>query len=178
MTDELTKSDIEHLFHRLNEKLAARNVSGELYVVGGAVMCIVLDARPSTKDIDAIFAPTKEMREAAKEVAYENELPETWLNDAVKGFLSTESDFEPFLDLEHLKVYTASPPYLLAMKALAMRIGEEFQDENDLRYLLRYLNIETYEQAIAVITKFYDLKYLSQKTLYALEEILERFKPG
>jgi hypothetical protein len=114
------------------------------------------------------------MRAAAAEVAREADVPENWLNDAVKGFLSPRSDFEPFLELAHLKVYTASPKYLLAMKALSMRIGEEFHDERDVRYLLRYLNIETYDEAIAVITQYYEADRLPQKTLYALEEMLER----
>lgn len=173
MDVELSREDIKCLFEALNARLATRNVRGELYVVGGAVMCLVLNARPSTRDVDALFVPSKEMRDAAAEVAREMGLPEKWLNDAVKGFLSPNDDFEPFLDLSHLKVFCAAPAYLLAMKALSMRIGEEFQDENDVRYLLRYLNIETYEEALSVVTRYYELECLPEKTLYALEEILE-----
>lgn len=55
-----------------------------------------------------------------------------------------------------------------------MRIGEEFHDEDDIRYLLRHLNLETYESALRVITRFYPLEQFPQKTLYALEEMLQR----
>jgi hypothetical protein len=64
------------------------------------------------------------------------------------------------------------PEYLLAMKCLALRIGPEFHDEDDIRYLLRHLDITSYEQAVATITRFYPLERFPQKTLYALEELL------
>ena len=54
-----------------------------------------------------------------------------------------------------------------------MRLGPEFHDESDVRYLLRHLNIETYEQALAVIKRYYPVERFPQKTLYALEEILQ-----
>jgi hypothetical protein len=68
----------------------------------------------------------------------------------------------------------ALPQYLLAMKCLAMRIGAEFHDEEDVRFLLRLLNIRSYDQALAVITKYYPLERFPQKTLYALEELLPK----
>ncbi|MCB9652681.1 MAG: hypothetical protein H6729_00925 [Deltaproteobacteria bacterium] len=172
MCVDLTGSDIRHLFELLDKKLERRGVTGELHVVGGAVMCIVLNARTSTRDVDALFAPTNALREAAAEVATELDLPSGWLNDSVKGFFSANSDFETYLELDHLKVYAASPKYLLAMKALSMRIGEEFQDENDVRFLLRHLNIESYDEAVSIVTKYYELERLPQKTLCALQEML------
>ena len=59
------------------------------------------------------------------------------------------------------------------MKCLAMRIGEEFQDIDDIRYLIRYLNLTTYSETIKIITQYYPLDGFPQKTLYALEEIFE-----
>jgi hypothetical protein len=53
-----------------------------------------------------------------------------------------------------------------------MRIGQEFHDEEDIRYLLRYLNISSYDAALKIITRFYPLDRFPQKTLYALEELL------
>ena len=67
---------------------------------------------------------------------------------------------------------TASPEYLLAMKCLGMRLGPEFHDEADIRYLLRYLNVTDYETAMEIVTRYYPTKRIPQKTLYALEEIL------
>jgi hypothetical protein len=70
-------------------------------------------------------------------------------------------------------VFCADANYLLAMKCLAMRIGEEFQDLDDIRYLLRHIGLREYEDALEVITKYYPLERIPQKTLYALEELLE-----
>ena len=44
----LTRADIERLLASLDAELAAEGVEGEIYLVGGAVMCLVLNARPAT----------------------------------------------------------------------------------------------------------------------------------
>jgi len=169
----LSRADMIRLFERLNADLANQRVAGELYLVGGAVMCLVFDARPSTKDLDGYFQPTRAVREAAARVAEASGVDEDWLNDAAKGFLSSTGDFHGYLELSNLRVMTATPEYLLAMKCLAMRLGEEFHDEDDVRYLLRYLNVRRYESALEIVARYYPLDRIPQKTLYALEEILE-----
>ncbi len=166
------KRDIERLFRQLNDELARKGVTGEVYLVGGAVMCLVFDARRSTKDIDAFFRPARAVREAAQRVAAASGLSPDWLNDAVKGYLSDNGDFHPYLESSNLRVLTAAPEYLLAMKCLAMRLGEEFHDEDDVRFLLRYLNLVDYHAALEIVTRYYPLEQFPQKTLYALEEIL------
>ena len=51
------------LFHALNGELGKKDVVGEIGLCGGAVMCLVFKARAATKDVDAIFKPTQEIRE-------------------------------------------------------------------------------------------------------------------
>ena len=170
----LTDRDIQRLFALLNDELRRTGTQGELFVVGGAVMCLAYAARPSTQDVDGLFRPARQVREAAARVAIQAGIKPDWLNDGVKGFLSERGEFSPFLELDHLRVMVALPEYLLAMKCLALRIGTESHDEDDIRYLLRHLDIETYEQAVAVITRFYPLERFPQKTLYALGELLPK----
>ena len=170
----LTQSDIRRLFDLLNEDLRGTDTSGELFLVGGAVMCLAYATRPSTQDVDAVFRPPAKVREAAARVAAKTGLSSDWLNDGVKGFVSAHGDFTPFLELDHLRVMVAQPAYMLAMKCLAMRIGAEFHDEDDVRYLLRHLNIRSYDAAVAVIGKYYPLDRFPQKTLYALAELLPK----
>lgn len=169
---KLTADDIVHLFELLNEELAKEETEAELYLVGGAVMCLAFDAREATRDVDAMFRPTDAVRSAALRVAGRADVPETWLNDAVKGFLSPHGDFDAFLELPHLRVFVARPSYLLAMKCVAMRLGEEFRDLEDVRYLLRYLNLSTADEALAVVTRYFDESQLLPKTRLALEELL------
>ena len=153
---QLRKADIERLLRLLDAELAKEGVVGELYLVGGAVMCLVLDARPATRDVDAFFKPTQAVRRAAARVAAREGVADTWLNDSVKGFLSQQGDFIPYLELANLRVFTAEPHYLLAMKCAAMRLGEEFHDLDDVRYLLRYLNIGASEEAMRIVTQYFD----------------------
>jgi len=169
----LGTKQIRLLLGKLNQKLFEKGVIGELYLVGGAVMCLVYEARASTKDLDGYFVPKEIIRRAALDISEEEILPNNWLNDAVKGFLSESGTFDSYLNLPNLKVFVASAKYLLAMKSLAMRLGKEFSDEADIRYLLRFLNIENYKEAIEVLEEYYPLSKYPQKTLYALEEILE-----
>jgi hypothetical protein len=170
----LSARDIRRLFELLSAELGRAGVEGELFLVGGAVMCLAYAARPSTRDIDAFFRPAKQVREAAAKVAAQAGIEPDWLNDAVKGFMSERGEFAQFLALNNLRVMVAQPEYLLAMKCLSLRIGAEFHDEDDVRYLLRYLNIDSYERALEIITRFYPQDKFPQKTLYALEELLEK----
>jgi hypothetical protein len=170
----LSGPDIRRLFGLLNDELRRAGIEGELFLVGGAVMCLAYAARPSTQDVDALFRPAREVREAAARVAMQAGIQPDWLNDGVKGFLSEHGEFNPFLELDHLRVMVAQPEYLLAMKCLSLRLGPEFHDEDDVRYLLRHLAIGSLEQAVATITRFYPLERFPQKTLYALAELLPK----
>ncbi len=170
--------DLRRLFGQLNDELAAAGVKGEVHMVGGAVMCLAHAARPATEDVDAWFRPAAEVREAAARVAARAGVPPDWLNDAVKGYLSERGEFRPWLELSHLRVMAALPEYLLAMKCLAFRIGAEFHDEDDVRFLLRLLDITSYARAVETIARYYPLERFPQKTLYALTELLPGEKLG
>ncbi len=169
-----TQADIRRLFGLLNDELRRSDTQGELFLAGGAVMCLAYAARPSTQAVDAVFRPAAKVREAATRVAARAGLNPDWLNDGVKGLVSAQGDFASFLELDHLRVMVAQPAYLLAMKCLAMRIGAEFHDEDDVRYLLRHLDVRSYDTAVAIIERYYPLDRFPQKTLYALGELLRR----
>lgn len=171
-SSKLTRAEIHRLFELLDGELAGEDVEGEVYLVGGAVLCLALDARPATRDVDAFFRPAGVVRKAAARVAVRAGVRDDWLNDAVKGFLSPRGDFDPYLELSHLRVFVARPEYLLAMKCASMRLGAEFHDLDDVRYLLRYLNLSSAERALEIVARYFDEGQLPPKTRLALEELL------
>ncbi|HWF54600.1 MAG TPA: hypothetical protein VG223_08240 [Solirubrobacteraceae bacterium] len=131
----------------LGRRLAARGVTGELYVVGGAAIALAFDRRRSTRDIDAVFEPKMTIYEEAEAVADELALPPGWLNDAVKGFLVPDPDAVQLFDVPGLRCMVASPRMLLALKVLAHRVGE---DEGDVRLLSRALGLTDAPQVLRV----------------------------
>lgn len=101
----LTKDQIKRYLQEMNDRLAEKDVEGEVVLCGGAMMALVYDARPSTKDVDALFAPTSAIREVAKEIAEEHGLEDDWFNDAAKGFIDTNlMVFEDVMTFSHLRV--------------------------------------------------------------------------
>ena len=105
----LTAARIRELFALLDQALERDDVVGEVYLVGGAVMTLAFAARPTANAVDAVFIAKEGVRRAARRVARDADIDPNWLNDAVKGFLSTRGEFTPWLDLTHLKIFTPVP---------------------------------------------------------------------
>ena len=155
----------------LNDELRAIDVKGEICLYGGAVMCLVYDARPATKDVDAIFKPTRQIREAAERVASAHNLKSDWLNDAVKGFVVPHPQRILF-DFPNLKVYVPAPDYLLAMKALAARVDTE--DVPDVKLLINQLGLRKPEEVFAILENYYPRQQIKPATQYFIEELFEQ----
>lgn len=83
----MNKEQIKQALYMINEQLSYIGARAEIGIYGGAVMCLVLDAREGTHDIDAIFAPKDAMNLAIHNVGEQLGLPKGWFNDAVKGFV-------------------------------------------------------------------------------------------
>ena len=166
----MLRDEIIEYLHALNEKLQRQNVKGEICLYGGAVMCLVYDARPSTKDVDAIFQPTEIISKAAKEIANEYGLVDDWLNDGVKGFL-VDHPRQVFLNLSHLVVMVADPEYMLAMKSLSARI--DGTDSKDIEFLISKLKIKTVEEVFNIIDKYYPRRVIKPATQFFLEDVFD-----
>lgn len=166
----MNKDQIKKYLHELNEALSLVDVKGEICLYGGAVMCLVYDARPATKDVNAIFKPTQIIRQAIKRVAAANNLREDWLNDAVKGYVVTHPQ-KILFDLSNLKVFIPEPDYLLAMKVLAARV--EATDKEDVKFLIKVLGIKAPEEVFSILEKYYPREQVKPATQFFVEEIFE-----
>jgi hypothetical protein len=166
-----TRARILSALEALGEELTRDGVRGQIFIVGGAAMALAYSTRRVTKDIDAVFEPKSAIYTAAAKVAEDLGLPEDWLNDAVKGFLPRDPDEHPRAvpDIRGIEVTTASPRYLLAMKLMAMRFGE---DDEDIEILLRECCVQSAEEALELLRNIYPLQEPPPKTRFFLEEVL------
>lgn len=167
----LDVSKIRELFHALNDELSKMNVMGEIGLCGGAVMCLVFQARETTKDIDAIFEPTRDIRKAAERVAKRFGIDKDWLNDAAKAFFFTDDPpKQNVFTLSHLRVWAPRADYMLAMKCISARF--DTHDRGDVQFLLKYLKLKNPEQVFDRIEKYYPKSRIPAKTRYLIEELL------
>jgi hypothetical protein len=131
------------------------------------------DAARMTRDLDAVFAPTSSVREAAEAVAEKHDLPPDWLNDAVKGFVPPVVDAHQWVAYEsdHLRVCVAGLEHLLAMKIAASRVE---QDRADLELLVSALGLSDVDQALDMARECLGVTYpIPARAQYLLQEIFE-----
>ena len=164
-----SRAEILDALQALGDELSNRGVRGQIFIVGGAAMALAYSTRRVTKDIDAVFEPKNSIYEAAAKVAGELGLPEDWLNDAAKGFMPGEDqNARPIPDIEGIEITTASPEYLLAMKLMAMRFGE---DNEDIEVLIEACGLASAQEALELLAHLYPTREPLPKTRFFLEEL-------
>ena len=173
----LSKETILEALAMLSDYFKQRDAQGEISVFGGTAMLLAFDARETTRDIDAIFRPSTLFRDAAKNIAEAHDFPENWLNDGVKGFVSSAGDFtsEGLPQFSHLRIVRPTADYLLAMKCLAARdsgYGTD-RDKQDVKILINHLRLKTAEEIFNIIEKYYPRAQIRVKTKFFVQEIMQ-----
>lgn len=170
MSRGLSRADIDELFSALDGELDRRGNRADLFLVGGAAIAVAYDARRSTRDLDAVFAPTQAVRDAARAVAEDRGLSEDWLNDAVKGFLpGPDPAAIRYFAGKALNVDVASARYLLALKLFASRVAV---DAADIAFLYRQIGFTTVEEGLDLVASTYRGRPIAARTQFLLEEIV------
>jgi len=180
-SSSLTREAILRALGSLSEALGKQGVTGELCLFGGTVMVLAFNARLSTKDVDALFQPTPLIRDFARSIAEEQNLPADWLNDGVKGFVSTrhETTAGNLPQFPHLRLTMPVPEYLLAMKCMAARLGGttgESSDVPDILFLLRHLKLKSASAALEIVAQYYPANRIPVKTQHLVEGLFEEGK--
>jgi hypothetical protein len=170
----LRREIILKAFREISDGLGRRNTHGELCIFGGTVMVLAFAARTSTKDVDAIFEPTRIIREIAREVGESNGFPSNWLNDAAKAFVSdrhktVQGSLPQF---PNLRLTMPTAEYLLAMKCIASRIGAvegESGDVYDIVFLIRHLGLKSPQDVMNIVADYYPPDRVPAKAQYLVE---------
>ena len=164
-----SKAKILASLQALGDELSRQGIRGQIFIVGGAAMALAFSTRRVTKDIDAVFEPKSAIYAAAQKVAEEQGLPADWLNDAAKSFMpGRDAHARALPEVNGIEVTTASPRYLLAMKLMAMRFGE---DDEDIEILLGQCDIHSAREALDLLVSMYPAKDPPAKTRFFLEEL-------
>ena len=166
----MDRQAIERALRRVGNILDEQHLIGEVLLLGGAYMTLVLRQREATKDVGAYFASGADaIRIAASSVAAELGLPVDWLNDAAKGFLYSQPEAELWLEVPGLRVYAPHPSYIFAMKAVAGRP----QDLRDLEALRNVLGLTSADDALRTVARFVPERLLSPRVRYLIEGMFD-----
>ncbi len=148
----------------LNKKLEENRLGLTINIYGGIVMMACFDARPATKDVDALFETSPIIDNILKDIAETYGLDKNWINQDVKKplkYLKKES-LKEIYTFNNLKIFAPSAEQMLAMKILSAR-PEPYRDFSDAEYLIRYLKIDKLEQVTYIFEKYIGRKYLGDR---------------
>ena len=162
----LAKEDMHALFDALSEKLRRKRARANIYVVGGSAMALAYARERITSDIDArIDAGHGALIEAVHEVAAEQGLANSWLNDQVVSAIPKTRDTRArtLYTTEHLTVTGASAEHLLAMKLEAGRAA----DETDIAALVKLLGLRSIEEGVEIHRRLFPESRKDTRSLMA-----------
>jgi hypothetical protein len=177
----LSKEAILKALQDLSNALRENGAKGELCLFGGTVMVLAYAARVSTRDVDAIFQPTGLIRDLGAQIGEANQLPEDWLNDGVKGFISAKHEVIQgnLPQFPSLALTMPTPEYLLAMKCMASRLNPgagEGGDVGDIIFLIRHLQLKSAAQVLDIVTEYYPAAQIPIKAQYLVTGLFEEGK--
>jgi len=134
-------------------------------VVKSSSFCKISDASKSIIDISNL-------------VAANLGLPSGLLRDDVSIFVSDVAKYRLFGDYGALRVFQATPEYILAMKVMSMRSSFETQDIHDIWELIDACGIKSKDELIELFASFYPNQKLPVRNQLILEDIFEAKQNG
>lgn len=178
----LTRADLLEALQELIRELRARNVKGEIRIVGGAALALSYFERDVTQDIDVMNVrggDNEAVAEAAQSVASKLDLNANWLNFEVTRIdalptLGKEVEWHTIFSSEKITIQVASAEALLAMKLRANRPG---RDVNDIRALLALAGITNVANAETLYESFYPGDVLPDRAIRILENLFAEVDP-
>lgn len=155
-TFQMDRKKLLFYFAKADEILADMGESLDLYISGGANMCLYLNSRDSTRDIDTLPSDERLLLELAVKMQSLFNLPNGWLNPSGTLFITDNMVDEAILGLSfnNLKVYFLSHQAMLVLKVLAARKEKGKYDLQDAAVLINKLDISTVDEIEDLINKY------------------------
>jgi predicted nucleotidyltransferase len=180
---DLQAQEIEEYLAQVGQVLEEMGLRWPIRVlmVGGAFMLTQVRNREQTDDVDVflkdiddwIFDPrSKNLRQAIHTVASRNSLDRKWMNNIIHDLLhiyGVVPEGTLWRSFGKLEIYIPELEYILALKLMAGRR----KDLDDIRALLRILQIQTREQAQEFVDWYVPDRELQES--YHLKSHLDRF---
>ena len=151
-------------------ELLADGAEATIGVVGGAAVALQVGREAVTSDIDALYSSSPEVKAAVERIAEARNWPRTWLNDAVKMYVSHYDDAGDWtLRTEEggVVILVARPELLLAMK---LRAGRGRRDSDDIDRLLDACGIASVGDAVRLFGRYHPQDEISTPAMFQLEE--------
>jgi len=178
---------IDRVLSEMGRIAVERGMTLEIAVYGGSALALVYQWREATHDVD--FMPVRGDVETVRAIADQAlrnlGLPEGGFRPDVEIFRSdneevaVHGEFPPNRgDAHGIRVFTASPRYLLAMKVLSMRSSLETEDARDVWHLLDACGIDSADEAVALAARFYPDREVPVRNRRLVEDIVEAKRSG
>lgn len=183
----LSREQVLNLLNKVGEDLSEQGIIGEIAIYGGSALTLMYDFRQATFDVDfTAIDPVNNGQYcvscAAKRVAQNEGIDEDWMNDCVEAYISDNPDFTLFGEFPKekpgLRVFTATPEYMLTMKMLAMRSSLVSNDIEDVWNLIDICQINSFEEAKEKWGKFYPGKQLPRKNELLVMDVFDAKAQG
>lgn len=175
----MSRADMVAIFQKMGEICRDHNSCFEIAIYGGSAIMLSFDYRESTMDIDFIpvCGSADKISSIANQAAQALGFPAHLLRDDVSVFISDLAKYQPYGEFPkgagNLRVFTAAPQYILAMKILSMRSAMENQDFRDIWELSDACDIKDAATAIELVKQFYPGKVLPTRNRLLLEDVFE-----
>ena len=169
-----SKETLEEALRALVEELVADEAEAKIQIVGAAAVTLQVGRESLTRDIDALGSSTPAVRAAAIRIAESRNWPETWINDAVKMYMThhdTDDDWELRVEEQRVVILVARPELLLAMKLLA---GRGRRDGEDIERLLHACAVTSLGQAQEIFDRYFPTEVIAAPALAQLQARFSR----
>lgn len=176
---KISRQDMLAIFEKMGEACREDGAYYEIAIYGGSALMLAFDYRQATCDIDfvPVSGASDKIAGIADRAAASLGLPANLLRDDVRIFVSDAAQYEMFGEFPkgggNLRVFSATPEYILAMKILAMRSSMETGDMRDIWELADTCDIVDSGSAIRVLEKFYPGQDMPVRNRLILEDIFE-----